>query len=131
MNSFLSKTRDDPTLKPDDFALVVVRSREGRYEDEEALPVFEGVFNSPFKGRDLVDCHRILSDIRRETSPGLDDVYFVVMDEHSIKEETVLIVEADEESVSKERVAFETANALLLARFAGFGSWPVDLIVTS
>ncbi len=131
LNTFLTKTYNAPNSRPYDFMLIVVRSREQKYTDPENLPVHEDVVASPFKGKNASECHDILHDIRRETGSEFDYEYFVVMDEQSAKDVTVLLVGADDEEVSTMRVEFEIAKATLLARFAGVGSWPDDLIVHS
>jgi hypothetical protein len=110
--------------------LTVIRNRQDSYQEPERLPVSEGVSDSPFKGKTPLECHHLLLEMMNSTSPKLECFYFVVMDEQTIKDETVLLVGMVEGQIHMMREQFEIANSKLNALSAGFGAWPYELETT-
>jgi hypothetical protein len=76
--------------------------------------------DSPFKGKSPAECHQLLRHLRRNGS-DIDYCSFVVMDERSLADGTVLLVNApgeDEEGeVQYIRVTFEIADSRLSGYF--------------
>jgi hypothetical protein len=83
----------------------------GDMEDEQNRTVTSP--DSPFKGKSPAECHQLLCQLRRNGS-DIDFCSFIIMDERSLADDTVLLVNAPEESETGEvqciRVAFEIAS---------------------
>jgi hypothetical protein len=76
--------------------------------------------DSPFKGKSAAECHQLLCRLRRDGS-DIDYCSFVVMDERSVRDDTVLLVNAPREGEEGEvqciRVTFEIADSRLSGYF--------------
>ena len=83
----------------------------GDMEDEQHRTITSP--ESPFKGKPPAECHQLLRQLRRNES-DIDYCSFVVMDERSLTDDTVLLVnalgEGEEGEVQSIRVAFEIAH---------------------
>jgi len=83
----------------------------GDMEDEQHRTITSP--ESPFKGKSPAECHQLLRQLRRNES-DIDYCSFVVMDERSLTDDTVLLVnapgEGEEGDVQSVRVAFEIAH---------------------
>ena len=90
----------------------------GDMEDEQNRTVTSS--DSPFKGKSPEECHQLLRRLRRDGS-DVDYCSFVIMDERSLADETVLLViapgEGDEEELKSVRAAFEIAHERLSVWF--------------
>jgi hypothetical protein len=102
----------------------------GTMEDERKKSVTSP--DSPFKGKSPVECYRLLRALRLETSSDIDYNSFIVMDERSLADDTVLLVSASEDGQEGEvrsfRVSFEIVHWRLLGYMDGeFFSFDEDL----
>jgi len=83
----------------------------GDMEDEQNRTITSP--DSPFKEKTLVECHQLLRQLRRDGS-DVDYCSFVIMDERSLGDDTVLLVnaprEGEEGEVQSIRVSFEIAS---------------------
>jgi hypothetical protein len=88
--------------------------------------------DSPFKGKSPSECHQILRQLRLGTS-DIDHTSFVIMDERSLDDDTVLLVnaldnEGREGEVRSIRASFEIVHWRLLGYMDGeFYSMDEDL----
>lgn len=86
----------------------------GDMEDEQDRTITSP--DSPFKNKTPVQCQRLLFQLRQQTNSDIDYTSFVIMDERSLRDDTVLLVIADDgESVEDHqicsiRVSFEIAQ---------------------
>ena len=108
--------------------LVIVRDNKEKHEDVTNPPIDKGVFESPFKGKTAVECYHVLDSIRNETGSELNHWYFVVMDQQSKEDGSVLLVgyeegEGDKISVCTVRTYFRGANAHLASLSIGHIGW--------
>lgn len=96
----------------------------GDIEDEQNRIVTSP--DSPFKDKSPEECHQMLCQLRRDGS-DVDYCSFVVMDERSLTDETVLLVnapgEGEEGEVQSVRVAFEIAHW----RLSGYSMAMMDM----
>ena len=93
----------------------------GTMEDEQNKPVTSP--DSPFKGKSPAECHQLLRQLRIGKS-DVDYTSFVIMDERSLRDDTVLLVNAlDEEGQGGEvrsiRASFEVVHWRLLGYMDG------------
>ena len=83
----------------------------GDMEDEQNRTITSP--GSPFKGKSPAECHQLLCQLRRNGS-DIDYCSFMIMDQRSLADDTVLLVNAPEEGEEGEvqfiRVAFEIAS---------------------
>ena len=88
--------------------------------------------DSPFKGKTLAESHQMLRQLRLGTS-DIDHTSFVIMDERSLTDDTVLLVnaldnEGEEGQLRSIRVSFEIVHWRLLGYMDGeFYSMDEDL----
>lgn len=96
----------------------------GDMEDEQNRTITSS--DSPFKGKSPAECHRLLRQLRRNES-DVDYCSFVIMDERSLADDTVLLVNAPAEGedgeVQSVRVAFEIAHW----RLSGYSMAMMDM----
>jgi hypothetical protein len=97
----------------------------GDMEDEQIRTITSP--DSPFKGKPPAECHQLLRQLRRNES-DIDYCSFVVMDERSLTDDTVLLVNApgegeEEGDVQTIRVAFEIAHW----RLSGYSMAMMDI----
>ena len=109
--------------------LVFVDSLDGKYDQESEIG--ENIASnpaSPFKGKTPEKCALLLQQLRRN---GADIAFehFVIMDQRSLEDETVLLVEADGGEVAFVRAPFDLAYARLLTYAMGDGSASGDRMV--
>lgn len=82
--------------------------------------------DSPFKGKSPAECHQLLLQLRRNES-DVDYCSFVVMDERSLMDDSVLLVnapgEGEEGEVQSVRVTFEIAHW----RLSGYSMAMMDM----
>lgn len=102
----------------------------GDMEDEQNRTITSP--DSPFKNKSPSECHQLLRQLRRNGS-DIDYCSFVIMDERSLTDETVLLVNAaaeDEEGeVQVLRVAFEIAHERLGVYFVAEADMSEDRVV--
>jgi hypothetical protein len=102
----------------------------GDMEDEQHRTITSP--ESPFKSKSPAECHQLLRQIRRNGS-DIDYCSFVVMDERSLTDETVLLVnapgESEEGEVQTVRVAFEIAHERLGVYFVAEANMSEDKVV--
>ena len=102
----------------------------GTMEDEHNKLITKP--DSPFKGKTPAECHRLLRQLRLGTS-DIDHTSFVIMDERSLTDDTVLSVntldnEGEEVQLRSIRVIFEIVHWRLLGYMDGeFYSMDEDL----
>lgn len=84
--------------------------------DDAEVGQYRPTSQCPFEGKQPRECYRLLLQLRTETDSDVDFASFVVLDERSTKDDTVLLVSVDEETeeMRSVRVAFEIAHWLLL-----------------
>jgi hypothetical protein len=96
----------------------------GDMEDEQNRTVTSP--DSPFKGKSPAECHQLLRQLRRNES-DVDYCSFVVMDERSLTDDSVLLVnapgEGEEGEVQSVRVTFEIAHW----RLSGYSMAMMDM----
>lgn len=118
---------------------VFVDSLEDIYTDETEIGDMEDEQNrtvtspdSPFKNKSPSDCHELLRQLRHNGS-DIDYCSFVIMDERSLTDETVLLVnapgEGEEGEVQVLRVAFEIAHERLGVYFVAEADMSEDRVV--
>lgn len=92
MNRFIYENGVDE----DDWKLVLVDSI-GDYYDEPSLAPMEDDSdpNSPFIGKTPQECHRLLLKLRNDTESKIMPDFFVIMDERSTIDNTILLVTAE------------------------------------
>jgi hypothetical protein len=107
-----------------------VETEIGDMEDEQNKTITSP--DSPFKNKSPSECHQLLRLLRRQGS-DIDYCSFVIMDERSLTDETVLLVNApgeDEEGeVQTIRVAFEIAHERLGVYFVAEADMSEDRVV--
>lgn len=83
---------------------------------------------SPFSGKSAHECHVLLKGLcENAKSAILDPGIFAIFDERSLQDDTVLLVEGDEESgIHTVRAAFEVACCSLMNYFAACSSAQED-----
>ena len=102
----------------------------GTMEDEHNKLITKP--DSPFKGKTPAECHRLLRQLRLGTS-DIDHTSSVIMDERSLTDDTVLLVntldnEGEEVQLRSIRVIFEIVHWRLLGYMDGeFYSMDEDL----
>ena len=102
----------------------------GTMEDEHNKLITKP--DSPFKGKTPAECYRLLRQLRLGTS-DIDHTSFVIMDERSLTDDTVLLVntldnEGEEVQLRSIRVIFEIVHWRLLGYMDGeFYSMDEDL----
>ena len=102
----------------------------GTMEDEHNKLITKP--DSPFKGKTPAECHRLLRQLRLGTS-DIDHTSFVIVDERSLTDDTVLLVntldnEGEEVQLRSIRVIFEFVHWRLLGYMDGeFYSMDEDL----
>ena len=105
-----------------DFYMVFVDSLDEMYDEPSVRPVTEpSSSNSPFKSKNTHECYLLLKELR-ENGADIDYGRFVIMDDRSMEDDTVLIAEEpiDEESEAESvRATFEVASVALLCYRAG------------
>ena len=105
-------------------------TEHGTMEDEHNKLITKP--DSPFKGKTPAECHRLLRQLRLGTS-DIDHTSFVIMDERSLTDDTVLLVntldnEGEEVQLRSIRVIFEIVHWRLLGYMDGeFYSMDEDL----
>ena len=96
----------------------------GDMEDEQNRTVTSP--DSPWKGKSPIECHRLLRESRLNGS-DIDYCSFVIMDERSLSDDTVLLVNAPGEGelgeVQSIRVAFEITHW----RLSGYSMAMMDM----
>lgn len=86
----------------------------GDMEDEQNRTITSP--DSPFKNKTPAECQRLLFQLRQETDSDIDYTSFVIMDERSLQDDTVLLVLADDgeavgdDGICSIRVSFEIAQ---------------------
>lgn len=112
---------------------VFVDSVSHCYSEISETPVESGSDpNSPFIGKSPQECHQLLSKLQEDTESDITSDFFMIMDERSMQDDTVLLVsvtgERDEETGGRElltlRATFEvSAKELVLY---SIGHWTIE-----
>ncbi|PSK53874.1 GTP-binding protein rho4 [Elsinoe australis] len=100
-------------------SFVIVDSLTGSYMEEMEPGGDESTSStSPFKGKSPYECSQLLKQLRRDTGSDIDYNSFIIMDERTLRDNTILIVEEPEEAdggaSNSVRATFELASNLLL-----------------
>lgn len=108
-----------------DFYMVFIDNLDEDYDEPSERPVTEASSSdSPFKGKTTQECYRLLMQLR-EDEADIDYGLFVIMDERSTQDDTVLIVgePPDDESEPRSlRATFEVVQTALHCYRAGTSS---------
>lgn len=127
LNLLLTEAYED---SPNDcYFLVLIRDSEAvyGYKDVTHPPVVEGISNSPFKGKSQTECYHILKTMCEEKGSDLNYGYFLIIDERSLEDKTVLICcswpEDQDESFLTVRVRFVRANTITMCLSIGHTGW--------
>ena len=75
---------------------------------------------SPFKGKTPQDCYQLLRQLCTETESDIDYTSFVIMDDRSIEDDTVLLVSAPREDWQGEILSVRAAFEVAYHRFLGY-----------
>ncbi|KAH0370211.1 hypothetical protein KCU65_g2635, partial [Aureobasidium melanogenum] len=124
MNRFI----EDNDIDEDNWDFVFVDSIDKYYDEPSFAPV-EGPSNpnSPFIGKTPEECHKLLLKLCEDTESELLHMYFMVMDERSIQDDTVLLVRAEDDTdISYVRATFETSAESLVCYLTGHSSPNTD-----
>lgn len=125
MNRFI----EDNDMDDDDWNFVFVDSIDKKYDEPSLAPV-EGPSdpNSPFIGKTPQECHELLLKLCEDTESELLHWYFMIMDERSMRDDTVLLVRAGNDSeLSSVRATFETSASALVCYLTGHSSPNTDV----
>ena len=108
---------------------MVIRTSEEKHIDPTNPPVDEGVSNSPFKGLSELECYHKLHQIYEDTGSELYHYFFIIMDERSIKDDTVLLCGYfdDEDKVETMRVKFDRAQVKISVLSIGHQGFEDDI----
>ena len=104
--------------------LVVVKNKAEKYTEVTNPPVDEGVFNSPFKDLSELECYHVLYQMYQDTGSDLNYRFFVIVDEQSVKHQTVKLCGWYEGVVQTMRVEFNMANIKMGALSVGHCGFP-------
>jgi hypothetical protein len=75
---------------------------------------------SPFKGKTVDECWALLKQLRAETGAQIDPNIFAILDERSLRDNSALVVEADEdEGAESVRVELKLVIPRLFQYFVG------------
>lgn len=124
MNRFI----EDNDVDEDNWNFVFVDSIDEYYDEPSLVPV-QGPSNpdSPFIGKSPQECHQLLAKLCADTESELLIHQFMIMDERSIQDDTVLLVSVDENSdTSSVRATFETSASALVCYLTGHSSPNTD-----
>lgn len=112
---------------------VFVDSTSHCYDDISETPVeSDSDPNSPFIGKTPQECHQMLLKLRDETESEITTDFFMIMDERSIRDDTILLVSVtgdDDEATGLRdlltlRASFEvSAKELMLY---SIGHWTIE-----
>lgn len=123
--------------------LGLIRDREHTMtfdKANETSPLVEkNVIDSPFKGKDLMECHYILREIREEGS-DINCMFFIVIDERAIKDHQAMIIagyveaapdpdpelDEPEERMRWQREDYSIARRSIVSLSVPHGSWNED-----
>ncbi|KAI5205235.1 hypothetical protein E4T42_09398 [Aureobasidium subglaciale] len=114
MNRLLT---DSDIVEEDTWDFVFVDSIDHCYDQPSAVPV-ETPSNpdSPFISKTPYECSQLLLKLREDTESEIIPHYFIIMDERSLQDDTVLLVTAGlDEPVNTVRATFgASAQAIVL-----------------
>ncbi|KAG9671529.1 hypothetical protein KCU99_g4778, partial [Aureobasidium melanogenum] len=120
-------------FEEDWWECVFVDSISHCYDEISETPVeSDSDPNSPFIGKTPEECHRLLLKLREDTESEISTDFFMIMDEKSVQDDTVLLVsvtgEEDEETGIRDlltlRATFEvSAKELMLY---SIGHWTIE-----
>ncbi|KAH0037863.1 hypothetical protein KCU78_g1593, partial [Aureobasidium melanogenum] len=123
----------DSGYEEDWWECVFVDSISHCYDEISETPVeSDSDPNSPFIGKTPEECHRLLLKLREDTESEIPTDFFMIMDEKSIQDDTVLLVsvtgEEDEQTGIRDlltlRATFEvSAKELMLY---SIGHWTIE-----
>ncbi|KAG9560702.1 hypothetical protein KCU71_g8824, partial [Aureobasidium melanogenum] len=124
MNRFLDESgiADD-----EDLAFVFVDSIDDCYDEPSEAPI-KGPSNldSPFINKTPQECSQLLIKLCEDTESEIIHQYFIIMDERSTRDDTVLLVSAedaeDDMPLCTVRATFQASAEQILLYLAGFGS---------
>lgn len=125
------------------WPLGLIRNREDALTYDEVTEtspfVEEGIFDSPFKGKSLMECHYILRGIREDFGTDTNCMFFMVIDEQAIQEHKAIIAgyvekapdpdpDLDEpgERMRWQREEYWFAKTKLVALSVPHGDWEED-----
>ncbi|KAG9738852.1 hypothetical protein KCU73_g9626, partial [Aureobasidium melanogenum] len=125
MNRFI----EDNDTDEEAWNFVFVDSIDEYYNEPSFAPV-KGSSNpdSPFIGKTPEECHQLLLKCCEDTESESLHWYFMIMDERSMQDDTVLLVRAgdDDTELSSVRATFETSASALVCYLTGHSSPNTD-----
>lgn len=77
-----------------DLMIVVVDNLEKTYTEISELPMAASHSPAPFEGKDARECFEVLKKMKADTKSEINVENFAVLDERSVEDDTVLIVQA-------------------------------------
>ncbi|KAF2159720.1 hypothetical protein M409DRAFT_29880 [Zasmidium cellare ATCC 36951] len=105
------------------FFFVFVDSLTEEYDEPSEAPVTNASSpNSPFIGKSTHECYELLQQLLEDTGSDIDYDCFAIMDERSIRDDTLLLAEGPEEEdgeAQSVRVPFDVASLVMLNFRAG------------
>lgn len=116
-DSFFYAVTDHDPMANDIFVIVdsLTKSYTEEMEPGDNEPTSG---SSPFIGKTPYECAQLLKQLRRDTDSDIDFTSFIIMDDRTLQDSTILIVEqpgeADGGASNSVRATFELASNLLV-----------------
>ncbi|KAK4502609.1 hypothetical protein PRZ48_006035 [Zasmidium cellare] len=109
-----------------EFFFVFVDSLTEEYDAPSEAPVMDASSpDSPFMGKSTHECYELLQQLLEDTGSDIDYDCFAIMDERSIKDDTLLLAEGPAEEggeAESVRAPFDVASLVMLNFRAGNAS---------
>lgn len=115
MNLFLKASGIDEC---DTWNFVFVDSLDYCYDKPSVVPVHASNLDSPFISKTPIECSRMLFRLCEGTGSEIIPFYFIIMDERSKQDHTVLLVNA-EEPLQTVRATFEASAQSIVLYLTG------------
>jgi hypothetical protein len=119
----------------DEWNVVFVDCVDNYYDERSWAPVEDDSDpDSPFIGKTPQECHQLLMKLRKDTESEIDTNMFVIMDERSTKDDTVLLVTVERDDGGENevlamptlRATFQVTNTTLALYAVGFSTVEED-----
>ncbi|KAG9564682.1 hypothetical protein KCU71_g5888, partial [Aureobasidium melanogenum] len=81
-----------------DLMIVVIDNLEKTYTEISELPMAASHSPAPFKGKNANECFEMLQKMKVDTGSEINVENFAVLDERSVEDDTVLLVQAFDET---------------------------------
>jgi hypothetical protein len=129
----MDRTIEDNKLGKEDWAMVFVDTIDDYYSEIARVPTEEDSSpDSPFIGKSPEECFQLLVKLREDTESEIMPDFFIIMDERSTTDDTVLLVyiylKEDYETwgVKTLRASFEASGLALMMYHVGRSSVEED-----